>query len=140
MIVLPFPPSVNAMWRTPRTGPLAGRTLLSEDGRKYRKEVQRLATVHRWPTHDATQRLAVRITAHMPDRRRRDLDNLLKGALDALTAAGVWADDSQIDVLSIERAGELHKAGGCLQVLVDAIAQAQLSIDTPLETFADMAS
>ncbi|WP_273704146.1 hypothetical protein [Candidatus Accumulibacter vicinus] len=32
---LPFPPSVNSMWRTPRSGPLAGRTMLSEDGSRW---------------------------------------------------------------------------------------------------------
>ena len=126
-MILPWPPTVNTMWRSPRTGPLAGRTLLSEDGRKYRREVQRLAVVQRWPTHDARQRLRVRIVAHMPDRRRRDLDNLLKAALDSLTHAGVMADDSQIDALSIERADETV-VGGCLQVLIERIAQPQQEI------------
>ena len=126
-MILPWPPTVNTMWRSPRTGPLAGRTLLSEQGRKYRREVQRLAVVHRWPTHDARQRLRVRIVAHMPDRRRRDLDNLLKAALDSLTHAGVMADDSQIDALSIERADETV-VGGCLQVLIERIAQPQQEI------------
>jgi crossover junction endodeoxyribonuclease RusA len=32
----------------------------------------------------------------MPDRRRRDLDNLQKAAFDALTKAGFWLDDSQV--------------------------------------------
>ncbi len=32
----------------------------------------------------------------MPDRRRRDLDNLQKAAFDALTKAGFWLDDIQV--------------------------------------------
>lgn len=32
----------------------------------------------------------------MPDRRRRDLDNLQKAVFDALTKAGFWLDDSQV--------------------------------------------
>lgn len=43
-----------------------------------------------------TSPLKVRIECHMPDRRRRDLDNLQKAAFDALTKAGFWADDVQV--------------------------------------------
>jgi crossover junction endodeoxyribonuclease RusA len=37
--------------------------------------------------------------AFPPDRRRRDLDNIQKPVLDALEHAGVYEDDSQIDLL-----------------------------------------
>ncbi|MCW2095347.1 UNVERIFIED_ORG: Holliday junction resolvase RusA-like endonuclease [Enterobacter sp. BIGb0239] len=40
--------------------------------------------------------LKMRIECHMPDRRRRDLDNLQKAAFDALTKAGFWMDDCQV--------------------------------------------
>ncbi|NBW20709.1 MAG: RusA family crossover junction endodeoxyribonuclease [Caulobacteraceae bacterium] len=43
------------------------------------------------------------IEAFPPDRRKRDLDNILKSLLDALTHAGVWEDDSQIEDLRIYR-------------------------------------
>lgn len=43
-----------------------------------------------------TGALRVDIEAAAPDRRPRDLDNLLKVPLDALQAAGVYADDRQI--------------------------------------------
>ena len=48
-------------------------------------------------------RLAVEIEAFAPDRRRRDLDGMLKVPLDALAIAGVYSDDSQIDDLRIVR-------------------------------------
>lgn len=38
-----------------------------------------------------------------PDRRKRDLDNLLKSLLDGLEGAGVFKDDAQIDDLQIVR-------------------------------------
>lgn len=40
--------------------------------------------------------LKLRIECHMPDRRRRDLDNLQKAAFDALTRAEFWLDDCQV--------------------------------------------
>lgn len=43
------------------------------------------------------------IKASPPDRRARDLDNILKALLDALAHAGVYADDSEIDELHIYR-------------------------------------
>lgn len=47
--------------------------------------------------------VAVSVTLHAPDKRRRDLDNFGgKALLDALTHAGVWLDDSQVRRLSME--------------------------------------
>lgn len=45
----------------------------------------------------------IRIECHMPDRRRRDLDNLQKAAFDALTKSGFWLDDQQVDYYSVKR-------------------------------------
>lgn len=118
-ITLPWPPSVNSMWRTPRTGPLAGRTMLSEDGRRYRKAVADQVLLQRVRALGADARLAVHIEAWVPDRRRRDLDNVLKGALDALTHAGVWADDEQIDSLTIVRKPVAGMLKVSVSVLVD---------------------
>jgi crossover junction endodeoxyribonuclease RusA len=48
--------------------------------------------------------LRVEIEAFPPDKRKRDLDNVLKSLLDSLTHAGVWEDDSQIEDLRIYKA------------------------------------
>jgi Holliday junction resolvase RusA-like endonuclease len=53
-------------------------------------------------SRDSCRRVVVEV--YVPDRRKRDLDNLHKGILDSLTHAGVWGDDSQIDDLRIYRA------------------------------------
>ena len=53
------------------------------------------------------------VTLHPPDHRRRDLDNSMKGLLDALEHAGVYADDSQIDELKIVR-GDVMPGGACV--------------------------
>lgn len=106
---MPWPPSVNHYWRT-----VQGRMIISKKGREYRDAVSELAARESWPKLGA-QRLAVAIEAWVPDRRRRDLDNVLKALLDAMTHAGVWDDDSQIDDLRIFRAPAI---GGMCKVNV----------------------
>lgn len=97
-IILPWPPSVNRYWRTVR-----GRMLISREGRAYRLAVVDRIIRHRSLRIPCAGRLAVSIVASPPDRRRRDLDNLLKAPLDALAHADVYQDDEQIDSLTIER-------------------------------------
>jgi len=53
--------------------------------------------------------LAVFIEVYPPDRRRRDIDNLLKAIIDSLEHGGVFHDDSQIEWLLIERANIVPK-------------------------------
>lgn len=107
-LTLPWPPTANTYYRN-----LPGKTLISEKGRAYRAAVAQQVLVQRGARR-LSGRLAVAIVAHVPDRRRRDLDNLFKGVLDSLTHAGVWLDDEQIDCLSIERG----PIGGMLKVTV----------------------
>lgn len=94
-LLLPWPPSMNRYWRNVR-----GRVLISREGRDYRAAVAQ--AVAGAATFGA-KRIAVSVHASPPDRRRRDLDNLGKACLDALQAAGLYADDSQIDQLSFWR-------------------------------------
>jgi crossover junction endodeoxyribonuclease RusA len=117
---LPWPPSLNTYWRSPNKGPLAGRTLISEKGRAYREAVLWGLTTEKLPADSLlTARLSVALYAYPPDKRRRDLDNLPKAILDALTHAGVWADDEQIDQLSIQRCEQ--RKGGHIRVVITAL-------------------
>lgn len=103
VLELPYPPSVNHYWR--RVG---ARTLISRAGRQFRtRVVERLARRRLQPMTGA---LAVHVTVHPPDRRRRDLDNAMKALLDALAHGGAYEDDSQIDRLEIVR-GEVESGG-----------------------------
>jgi crossover junction endodeoxyribonuclease RusA len=112
-ITLPWPPSVNTYWRHPTTGKLAGRHLISEQGRAYREAVRALVAESR--TGAITGPVRVEIEAYRPDKRRRDLDNILKSLLDSLTYAGVWADDSQVVDLRIYWADTI---GGMVKVTI----------------------
>lgn len=104
-VTLPWPPTVNLYWRHKVTGRLA-TVYISAEGKAYRKAVNDLvleaAMVQRYLK--AVGPVRVVIEAFPPDRRKRDLDNILKSLLDALTHAGVWEDDSQIEDLRIYKA------------------------------------
>ena len=112
-LTLPWPPSTNRIWRQWK-----GRTLLSREGRAYRGEV---LAVWLQAQQQGLGRspLVLSIEAHMPDRRRRDLDNLLKAANDAMQAARVFEDDSQIVDLRIRNAG-VDKGNPRLEVTLEA--------------------
>ena len=118
---LQWPPSINHYWR--RVG---NKTILSKEGRDYRTKV---ANDVRFAGFIASRlmpgRLSVEIVAYTPDRRRRDLDNLLKAILDCLQHAGVYKDDSQVDRLLIERGpvGEFVLAAGGIRVRISPLSE-----------------
>jgi crossover junction endodeoxyribonuclease RusA len=99
VLTLPWPPSLNHYWRH-----LPSRTLISEAGREYRSTVGALCRKALQGAPPLRGSLSVAMDAFPPDRRTRDLDNLLKGLLDALAHGGVYGDDGQIDRLEIVRA------------------------------------
>jgi crossover junction endodeoxyribonuclease RusA len=54
-----------------------------------------------------TERLQVHLTLHPPTLRKYDIDNFCKATFDALSHAGFWEDDEQIDSLSIKKAEKI---------------------------------
>ncbi len=100
VIELPWPPSVNHYWRHTKNG-----HYISSEGIAYRETVFYSCVKHRGKFPDDA-RLSVRIEAFPPDKRKRDLDNVLKALLDALQKAHVYKDDGQIDYLAIKRNSE----------------------------------
>jgi crossover junction endodeoxyribonuclease RusA len=91
MIHLPYPPSINRLYRS-----INGRSILSKIGRDYYRDVVPLAEATginiRGP-------YVLTITAHRPDRRKRDIGNLEKIVSDTLTKAGVIEDDSLCEAI-----------------------------------------
>jgi len=105
VLTLPYPPSVNHYWlnsvgRSKRGKPCV-HTRISERGRRYTQAVEALTA----GVEPIDGEVSVTLLVWMPDRKKRDLDNLLKCVLDSLTKAGVWGDDSQVDELRIVRKG-----------------------------------
>lgn len=104
---LAWPPTVNHYYAVYR-----GRKIKSAEGRRYLRDT--VLTIHaRCRPPRLTGPVSLRIVACPPDKRRRDLDNLLKPVLDAFTSAGVYLDDSQVHKIVIER-GELITNGALL--------------------------
>lgn len=119
-LALPYPPSVNRYWRA--AGGRRSRVLVSREGRRYRVAV--------WiATRDLVQsrrvpligELAVVVVMRPKDLRRRDVDNVAKALLDALTHAGVYSDDSQIRRLTIDR-GDVDRREPRVEVRIDPYA------------------
>lgn len=109
-ITLPWPPSVNHYWRRSKNGMMH----ISAEGLAFREAVGWNALQQNAPKQLIGD-LIVDIEAFMPDKRRRDLDNILKALLDALTHADVWFDDSQIVDLRIRKAKTI---GGMVKVKI----------------------
>lgn len=95
--VLPFPPSVNNYYAVVR-----GRKILSKRGREYKRGAAQHLLV--WGLQRIEGPVWVELLYVPPDRRRRDLDNLLKPVLDSLTEAGIYGDDSQVKIINAEMA------------------------------------
>lgn len=99
-ITLPWPPTANTYWR--RNG---DRYFISKKGTDYRNFVSKMCYDY-IGLFNSSDRLRLKIKAYPPDKRKRDLDNLFKSVLDSIQSAGIYADDCQIDKLSIERMPE----------------------------------
>jgi crossover junction endodeoxyribonuclease RusA len=88
-----------------------------------------LALHHKVPRLD---RIAVHVTYHPPDRRRRDLDNvppaMAKHAIDGIVAAGCIPDDAPPYVASIAYAIGSVVKGGQLVLTITAASEAAPSL------------
>ncbi len=102
---LPWCPSTNTTWRKGK-----GRVYLSEKTKAFRKAVATIVMASK-AQRPAIGPLELSVTLCPPDKRKRDMDNFAgKALLDALTLAGVWADDSQIRKMTTTW-GDVTKGG-----------------------------
>lgn len=104
---LPFPPSLNRIWRA-----VLGRVVLSAAARQWSAAAANAMPRGRVPP-PLIGRLAVTLLLCPPasyGRRKWDIANREKLLCDLLTKQRVWLDDEQIDVLLIVR-GAAHDKG-----------------------------
>ncbi len=100
---LSFPTSVNN-WLKPLAIPGTGkaRMILTKSARSWK--IQAIAELHAQGFMSfGKARLWCEVIAIMPDRRKRDVHNLLKVLFDAAESAGLFDDDEQLDDTRIIR-------------------------------------
>lgn len=111
-VSLPYPPSVNRMWRHFR-----GRTVLSGEGKAYKADVQRLALAKGAELMTGPLRLRVKL---LPKTKKdgtvsavvMDLSNCLKVAEDALQGV-CYANDRQVESIRLDY-GDAVDGGGLI--------------------------
>lgn len=114
-LTLPYCPTVNHYWLA--KGKLRFLSLAAKEYRAAVHYIARLAATSCNLQIPFTGRLSVQIQVFPPDKRKRDIDNLLKASLDALAHAGIYEDDNQIDKLIIER-NALDAPKGHLEIII----------------------
>lgn len=98
-LILPYPPTLNTIWRH-----VGNRTLKSAEGRAYDERVGalvRMAVLQMgsWPLCPPYK---AQLVLFPPDRRRRDISNTVKVLEDAVWRA-IGQDDSTIDEWHVYR-------------------------------------
>jgi crossover junction endodeoxyribonuclease RusA len=106
-----YPPSLNSYYKHYR-----GRVVISDKGREYH---QHIADIYEKETKFTNEIVEMTIKLYPPDRRRRDVDNVLKCLLDSITRASGWNDDSQVKRLIVERFDPVK--GGSCEVIIREI-------------------
>ncbi|NBI12515.1 RusA family crossover junction endodeoxyribonuclease [[Haemophilus] felis] len=111
---LPYPPTINHYWKHTKQG----RHYITDKGRAYQSKVKEVCS----GSVPFTKPVSVKVQVWLPDKRRRDLDNLWKVLLDSLVNAKIVADDcwQAMPKQSIEAMGVMK--GGKLVVRLREIA------------------
>jgi len=95
-VELPYPPSVNGMFSS------IGRRRVKSKRYKEWIDDATMAVLSQRKGKRITGRIAVSISSVKPDKRKRDVDNIIKPILDLLTSTQTILDDSQVIKVSSE--------------------------------------
>ena len=115
-LTLPLPPTINHYYgQRPRGG-----RYIKPAGQEFRRIVAEIVAQAGYRTIEG--RVSLFVAIYPADRRKQDIDNRAKALQDALTNAGVWLDDEQIDELHLVRK-EVIKGGQVKVVITEASKQ-----------------
>lgn len=107
---LPFPPSINALWRRGRTGMYRSPTYMT-----WINAAGTALSLQKPGRIDGNYIIALEL--ERKDNRRRDCDNLIKAVSDLLELHGVIEDDCLCEGLTVAWS---PRVSGCRVVLVSA--------------------
>jgi len=110
MITMPYPPTVNTYYAVDRN-----RKILSRKGRSYKKEAMVYLYEQAVPKGGEGP-YSIYIRVRPPDKRKRDIDNLIKPLLDSLVEYGAISDDSEVVDLRIQKFNPIK--AGSVEVLI----------------------
>lgn len=95
-----LPPTVNHLYRTSRK---TGRRYKTSIGKLYQDYVTLMLSTL-WGSRPAyTGAIELRIKLISSDRRKWDIDNRVKALQDCLELGGVVKNDTQVEILHVER-------------------------------------
>lgn len=95
LFTIPFPPGVNNLFNNGAKGRYP-----TDRYKAWRKLAADALKIQKPKPVEGPFTLSIKL--HKPDRRKRDLDGLLKAPLDALVEAGLIQDDSLAMKISLE--------------------------------------
>ena len=109
---LPYPPTVNHYHQPVRQG-RGVRIIKGAKARAYQADAVAAITAAGLDAEGIDGQVRITITLNPPTLARYDVDGRPKGILDAITAAGFWLDDSQVQSMTVEK-GEKVKGGNAV--------------------------
>lgn len=90
---LPFPVSTNAIWSRTRTG--------MRKSTKYTAWLTEAGLIAKqYRAYSVVGKYNLYLAATRPDKRKRDIDNLIKSVSDLLVSIGLVGDDSDCEMVS----------------------------------------
>lgn len=112
-LTLPLAPTINHYYLQK-----GHRKFIGPKGHKFRQEVAEIVAAAGHPTIEG--RVALFASVYPANKIRQDIDNRAKPLQDALTHAGVWLDDSQVDLLVMARQSVVK--GGQMKIIIMEIS------------------
>lgn len=117
-LILPYPPSLNSIWRHG-----SGKVFLSPQAKRYYNYVYLIYAQAKAPKFDVGARLELWGTAYPPDKRRRDIDNLPKVVFDSLEATGMFQNDAQIKKMHMFMMEPVDKKKSRIEIRIEKIPE-----------------
>ena len=111
-LILPFPPSVNRLWRTTAKGGMHRSAKYME----WKRHAE-WAILQQAKGRKITGPYRLTVNLRRPDKRRRDLDNLFKAVSDSLVHMGVVESDHLCERLE---AGWVKSGPEC-EILLESV-------------------